>query len=242
MGMIERRRVFMTGGTGYLGQRLIPALLKRGHEVRALVRPGSEHRLPVGCPAVIGNALVEASFSSRVAPSDTLVHLVGVAHPAPWKTRQFREVDLASVQASVVAARPAGIRHFVYLSIAQPAPVMREYAAIRAECEALIAAAGLPATFLRPWYVLGPGHRWPLALLPFYALAERLPATRDVARRLGLVTLREMVAALVQAVESPPEEGVRVLGVEEIRRNAQGEEGRLVEPSPPAPLPQAGEG
>lgn len=237
---IERRRVFMTGGTGYLGQRLIPALLKRGHEVRALVRPGSEHRLPVGCAAVIGNALVEASFTSRVAPSDTLVHLVGVPHPAPWKKRQFREVDLASVQAAVVAARTAGIRHFVYLSIAQPAPVMRAYVAVRAECEALIAASGLPATFLRPWYVLGPGHRWPLAAVPFYALAERLPPTRDIARRLGLVTLREMVAALVRAVESPPEEGIRILGVEEIR-------GRITplqtEPQTSAlPLPRSGRG
>lgn len=220
-----RRRVFITGGTGYLGQRLIPALLKRGHEVRALVRPGSEHRLPVGCAAVIGNALVEASFSARVAPADTFVHLVGVSHPAPWKKRLFREVDLASAQASVVAARAAGIRHFVYLSVAQPAPVMGDYIAVRAECEALIAAAGLPATFVRPWYVLGPGHRWPYALIPFYALAERLPATQDTARRLGLVTLRQMVAALVRAVESPPGEGTRILGVEEIRGG---------EPAPPA--------
>jgi uncharacterized protein YbjT (DUF2867 family) len=238
---VTRRRVFITGGTGYLGQRLIPVLLKRGHEVRALVRPGSEHRLPVGCAAVIGNALVEASFTARVAPADTFVHLVGVSHPAPWKKRQFREVDLASAQASAVAARAAGIRHFVYLSVAQPAPVMRDYVAIRAECEAAITATGLPATFVRPWYVLGPGHRWPLALVPFYALAERLPATRDTARRLGLVTLRQMVAALVQAVENPPD-GTRIWGVEELRGREPDEGRRRLEPSPPAPLPRAGEG
>jgi uncharacterized protein YbjT (DUF2867 family) len=77
MGMIERRRVFMTGGTGYLGQRLIPALLKRGHEVRALVRPGSEHRLPVGCPAVIGNALVEAQDGERRLDSHPLPQVGG---------------------------------------------------------------------------------------------------------------------------------------------------------------------
>ena len=214
---IERRRVFITGGTGYIGQRLIPALVGRGHEVRALVRPGSERRLPAGCEAVPGNALIEMSFATRVAPADTFVHLVGVSHPAPWKEKQFREVDLASARASVAAARTGGIRHFVYLSVAQPAPVMRSYVAIRAECEAHIAEAGFPATFVRPWYVLGPGHRWPLALIPFYALAERLPSTRDTARRLGLVKLREVIETLVQAMENPPE-GTRILGVQEIRR------------------------
>ena len=214
---IARRRVFVTGGTGYLGQRLIPALLARGHEVRALARPGSERRLPPGCEAVPGNALDAATFAAHVAPSDTLVHMVGVSHPSPSKERQFREVDLVSVQASVAAAQVAKISHFVYLSVAQPAPVMQSYIAVRAECEASLRALGIPATFVRPWYVLGPGHWWPLALIPFYAVAERLPSTRDTARRLGLVKLRQAIAALVAAVESPPV-GVRVVEVEEIRR------------------------
>ena len=48
------------------------------------------------------------------------------------------------------------------------------------------------ATVLRPWYVLGPGHRWPLALVPFYKLAEHIPATAEGARRLGLLRLSEM--------------------------------------------------
>ena len=213
---MEIRRVFVTVGTGYLGGALLPALLARGHEVRALARPGAEAKLPAGCGAVRGNALDAASFAAQVAPADTLVHLVGVSHPAPWKAEQFRTVDLTSARASMEAARAAGVRHLVYLSVAQPAPAMRAYVAARAEAEALISGAGLNATFVRPWYVLGPGHRWPYALIPMYALFERLPATRDTARRLGLVTLRQMVDALVWAVESPAE-GVRVMDVEAIR-------------------------
>lgn len=92
----DRRRIFVTGGTGYLGAPMIEALLRRGHEVRALARRGSEDRLPSGCGVVFGNALDGATFADQVGPADTLVHLVGVSHPAPWKERQFREVDLAS--------------------------------------------------------------------------------------------------------------------------------------------------
>src|SRR5262245_29085118 len=121
------RHIFISGGTGYLGGALLPALLARGHRVTALARRGSEGKLPAGCAVVEGNALDAAAFAGRIAPADTLVHLVGTSHPAPWKAEEFRRVDLVSVQAAVAAARTAGVRHFVYLSVAQPAPAMHAY-------------------------------------------------------------------------------------------------------------------
>jgi uncharacterized protein YbjT (DUF2867 family) len=214
---MPRHCAFITGGTGYVGSRLIARLLERGHEVRALVRPGSQGKLPPGCPHLIGDALDPKTFAAKVAPADTFVHLVGVAHPSPAKAAQFRTIDLASARAALAAATQARVRHFVYVSVAQPAPVMRAYVAARTEAEQLIRESGLPATFLRPWYVLGPGHRWPLALLPLYRLLEVVPATRDGAQRLGLVTLEQILAALVEAVESPPE-AVRVVAVPQIRQ------------------------
>jgi uncharacterized protein YbjT (DUF2867 family) len=77
----------------------------------------------------------------------------------------------------------------------------------------------LTATILRPWYVLGPGHRWPYLLLPFYAVARLIPSKRETALRLGLVTLRQIVAALVRVVENPPPTGsIRIVEVRGIRR------------------------
>ena len=72
------------------------------------------------------------------------------------------------------------------------------------------------ATILRPWYVLGPGHRWPYLLLPMYKLMELFPSTREGAMRLGLVTLEQICRALVHAIEIPAQ-GVRILEVPEIR-------------------------
>lgn len=211
-----RRTVFLTGGTGYLGSRLTRALLARQHQVRSLAREGSAARLARGTEPVIGDALHGLSYATRVAPADTFVHLVGVSHPSPAKAEEFLRVDLASVAAAVPVAVTAGIRHFIYVSVAQPAPVMRAYVAARARAESLIRESGLPCTILRPWYVVGPGHWWPVLLLPGYWLGERLPGSRDTARRLGLVSVRQMVAALVHAVEQPTE-GVRLLEVPEIR-------------------------
>jgi len=154
--------IFLAGGTGYLGTRLIAELLQRGHSVRALAREGS-------------------------------------------------------VQNSAPAAVAADIKQFVYVSVAHPAPVMKAYWQTRAECETVIRAAGLNATILRPWYVLGPGHRWPYILKPMYWLFERLSVTRETAQRLGFVTLQQMINALVNAVENPVQ-GLRILEVKQIRR------------------------
>lgn len=207
----------MTGGTGYLGRSLLSELVARGHTVRALIRETLRGRLVSGCTPVIGNVLDSGTYSASVRPADTLVHLVGTPRPSPAKAQQFIDVDLASVRAAIEAAVAAGVRHFVYVSVAQPAPVMKAYLAARSEGEALLRASGLPATVLRPWYVLGPGHRWPYVLLPAYWILERLPATRDSARRLGLVTRAQMVRALTAAVETPVTE-TRIVTVEDIRR------------------------
>jgi uncharacterized protein YbjT (DUF2867 family) len=199
-----------------MGRALIAALLRRGHSVRALARKESAQRVPAGAETVIGDALAPRTFADKVAPADTLVHLVGTPHPSPAKAASFRAVDLPSVEAALAAARAARIAHFVYLSVAQPAPVMQAYIAVRQEGEARIQASGIAATILRPWYVLGPGHRWPYFLVPFYALAERLPPLRETALRLGLVTIGQMVGALVAAVERAPQ-GIRILDVPAIR-------------------------
>jgi uncharacterized protein YbjT (DUF2867 family) len=208
--------VFVTGGTGYIGARLIAALAARGHRVRALARAGSLARLPPSCEPVVGDALDAASFTADVPRADTFVQLVGVPHPNPAKAAQFRSIDLVSALAGIAAASQAGVRHFVYVSVAQPAPVMRAYLATRAEAEAALRASGLNATIVRPWYVLGPGHWWPYALVPGYWLAERLPPTREPALRLGLVTVSQLVDTLVAAVENPAS-GVRTLDVPAIR-------------------------
>src|SRR6185436_3382330 len=137
--------------------------------------------------AIEGSALDSQDIARACEPGDTLVQLVGTPKPAPWKGAEFRAVDLRSGLAAIAAAKERRVAHFVYVSVAHPASVMRAYIAVRVACEAAIRAAELDATILRPWYVIGPGHRWPIVLAPLYSLAELVPRTRESARRLGLV-------------------------------------------------------
>jgi nucleoside-diphosphate-sugar epimerase len=217
-----KSRIFITGGTGYIGSRLIPALRARGHEVTALVRSGSETKIKADCRVIVGNALDGYSYGSQLGGAcETFIHLVGVSHPNPSKAREFAAVDKRAAEEAIRVASETRVRHFIYLSVAHPAPVMKAYIEVRHSCETVLCASGLNATIVRPWYVVGPGHWWPLILKPFYAIAEHLPSSREGAMRLGLVTIKQIVYALTVFVENPAT-GIRIASVADIRNAARG--------------------
>jgi uncharacterized protein YbjT (DUF2867 family) len=212
------RRVAITGATGYLGRAITAKLSQKGHHVRALIRPGTRDRVAPGAEAHELDLFDVNELARGLENCDTVVHLVGTAHPSPRKAPEFVRVDLASARACVAAAMRSAVTHFVYVSVAQPAPVMKAYLSARAEAERVLSQSGLAATVVRPWYVLGPGHRWPLLLVPAYAFADLFPGLRAGARRLGLVTLAQMTDTLVDAIERPPNAGMtRLVEVPQIK-------------------------
>ena len=174
------KNIFITGGTGYIGSRLIKALLKEGNfHISALVRKGSENKLPAGCEIIFGDALNADSYKKNIKAGSIFVHLIGVAHPSPSKKEQFKKIDFLSIQEAVKAAREATVSHFIYLSVSQyPTRIMKDYQEIRAEGESLLLRSNLKTSFIRPWYVLGPGHWWPLLLKPFFFIAKFIPTKK----------------------------------------------------------------
>ncbi len=210
-------KIFITGATGYIGSRLASVLIEKDFEVSALVRHGSEHKLPTGCKIIIGDALNKETYRDKINGCETFIHLVGVSNPAPSRKKEFEEIDLVSVQEAVEAARNSKVKHFIYISVANPAPIMKDYVHVRLKGQALIRESGMYATFLQPWYVLGPGHRWPYVILPFYKILERIPRTRESASRLGLVRIDSMIYAILFAVRNPAN-GIRIMRVPQIKK------------------------
>ncbi|MBL7729624.1 MAG: NAD(P)H-binding protein [Chitinophagaceae bacterium] len=210
--------VFITGGTGYIGKRLTGQLLNKGYNVILLVRKGSEHKVPRGATTVTADPFDANSFRHLIPAKSIFIQLLGVSHPSPRKAEQFRQVDLRSAKASADAAKAAGVSHFIYVSVAMaPSRLMAAYQAVRKEAETYCIASQLNCTFIRPWYVLGPGHWWPVLLLPVYGIAELVPSWRKKARSMTLITIRQMLAALVKTTGSVPSP-LRILEARDIRK------------------------
>jgi len=94
---------------------------------------------------------------------------------------------------------------------------MEDYQRCRAEAESAIRSSDLASTFIRPWYVVGPRHYWPLFLQPIFKILEWIPSTAEKAKALRLVYLNQMMKVLVYAIENPPQ-GIRVIEIADIRK------------------------
>jgi uncharacterized protein YbjT (DUF2867 family) len=211
--------VFITGATGYIGKRLVKRLLAKGYKVIALVRKGSEHKVPSGAEILTANPFNASSFQQGIPAGCVFVQLLGVPHPSPVKAQQFKDIDLRSVKASADAAASARVSHFIYLSVAMlPSKLMHAYQEVRKEGEQYCVSKRLNCTFIRPWYVLGPGHWWPIVLLPLYLVAELIPSWREKARALGLVTIKQVLNPLVDVIEADAKP-LNVIEIPDILRN-----------------------
>ena len=213
------KTIFITGATGYIGKRLTKLLLQRGHKVIALVRKGSEHKVVAGATIIAADPFDPGSFQSFIPKGSVFIQLLGVSHPSPKKAQQFKEIDLRSIKASADAAAMAEASHFVYISVAMtPSKIMAAYQAVRKEGEEYSKSKKLNCTFIRPWYVLGPGHYWPVLLLPLYGAAELISTWRQKARAMALVTIDQMLRTLITAVEAVPEP-LRIIEIKQIRNS-----------------------
>jgi len=212
------KTVFITGGTGYIGKRLIKLLLQKGHRVIGLLRKGSESKLQPGVEVVIADPFDANTFKNSIPKDSVFVQLLGVSHPSLKKAEQFKEIDLKSAKASADAAAIAGVSHFIYVSVSMsPSKFVKAFQDVRKKGEEYCLSKDLNCTFIRPWYVLGPGHWWPIVLLPLYGIAELIPAFRNKAHEMALVTIGQMITILAKVIEANPTP-LRIIEIKNIRQ------------------------
>jgi nucleoside-diphosphate-sugar epimerase len=184
-------KLAITGGTGFVGSRLIDTAVADGHQVRALTRRPMELRADVDW--VAGALDQPKALDELVAGSDAVIHVAGVL--TGRTAADFDRANVDGTQAMLEAAKAAGVRRFVHVSsLAAREPQLSLYGASKAKSEALVAASGLSYATVRPPAVYGPGDRETLELFRMAKLGVVLLPPKG---RLSLIHVDDLVRLLL---------------------------------------------
>jgi uncharacterized protein YbjT (DUF2867 family) len=199
-------RVLVTGASGFVGRRLVPALVAEGHDVLAMTRH-PEHYQGAGTPVAgdVGDARSLRSALDGVDAAYYLVHSLGEA--------DFERRDADGARSFAAAAAGAGLRRIVYLGgLGQDDDGLSRHLRSRRQVERLLGATGVPVTVLRAGIVVGHGGvSWELTR----QLVAHLPVMitpRWVRTRTQPVAVADVVRYLVGVLDAPAADG-RVLEV-----------------------------
>ena len=168
-------RVFVTGGTGFVGRALIQALRAEGHVVRCLVRRGSEPSLK-GLEAierVEGDVLARRTLNEAMSGCDAVIHLVGIIREHPATAVTFERLHVDATVNVLAAATTTGVRRVVHMSALGTRPSARSrYHQTKWRAEEAVRSSGLDWTILRPSIIYGPGDDFVTMLA---RMVRRLP-------------------------------------------------------------------
>jgi len=144
-------RVLVTGATGFIGGRLVPALLERGHDVVALVRDADRYERPDGVDVVERDLLDPSTSFPAVDAAYYLVHSMGTGD-------DFAARDRLAARTFVDAADAAGVDRVVYLGgLGGDDDVLSEHLRSRREVEYVLDGGAFDLTTLRAAVVVGDG-------------------------------------------------------------------------------------
>lgn len=200
-------RIFVTGGSGYIGQVIVRRLHRCTHTPILLARhpdaPALES-LAAECGAVIrpGNVLDPASLAPAMAGADAVIHLVGIISEIGSNT--FHNAHVVATQNILAAAKAAGICRYVHMSAlgARPDAVSR-YHQTKRQAEEAVRNSGLDWTIFRPSLVFGATDHFVNTFARLARFSPIIPVMGSGRGRMQPVAVGDVAHCFVAALETP---------------------------------------
>lgn len=197
-------KVFLTGGTGFVGREILAQLLDAGHTVRCLVRRGSEEKVTVAKKVEIhrGDATDPESLKGGLAGCDAVVHLVGIIREFPARGVTFERLHVEATRNMVATAQAQGIARYLHMS----ANGTREgaespYHRSKWQAEELVRASGLGWTIFRPSVIFGKGGEFIEMLAALVRKLPVVPVIGDGRYRMAPVAVSDVARTFARALE-----------------------------------------
>ena len=241
------RRLLVLGGTGFVGRALCEALVERSGggsgcirvPTRRLKRGDAIRHLPT-LELVQANVHDRAALDALLVGVDAVVNLVAILHGSP---ADFERAHVTLPRTLAEAMQAAGVRRLVHVSALGVGPnAPSHYLRSKTEGEAVLAAAGLELTVLRPSVIFGAEDRFLNTFAALQALAPVVPLAGADAR-FQPVWVNDVARAIVACLDHPDTigqtiecAGPQVYTLAELVQAAGRWSGR---PRPVIPLPMA---
>ena len=176
-------KIFIAGGTGFVGGHLVRALLKNGHSVRTLVHGRSTNSGEV--EQIAGDVTRFETLEQGLSGCDAVINLVGIIREFPSRGITFERLHVQATANLLAAAASNGIRRYLQMSAlgSRPAAVSG-YHQTKWRAEELVRGSGLDWTIFRPSLIFGPHDAFINMLAVQLRLAPIMPVIGSGSYRL----------------------------------------------------------
>ncbi|MEZ0243804.1 MAG: NAD-dependent epimerase/dehydratase family protein [Sphingomonas sp.] len=183
--------IAITGGTGFVGSRLIAIAREAGHQIRALTRREQAER--EGIAWIAGDLNDKPALARLAEGADAVIHVAGVVN-APDRAG-FARGNIEGTANMLSAAEGAGVKRFVHVSsLSAREPDISNYGWSKAEGDKLVQASPLDWSIVRPPAIYGPGD---MEMLDLFKLAKRNLALLPPGGRISVIHVDDLARLLL---------------------------------------------
>ena len=197
------QRIFVAGGTGFVGRSVVRALLARGFLVRCLVRPGSERQLKgfESIDRVPGDVLLPEGLVACAEGCAAIVNLVGIIREQRSRGVTFERLHVQATANMLRVAKEAGVKRYVQMSaLGARSGARSAYHRTKWRAEEAVRESGIGWTIFRPSIIFGAGDEFISVLAGMIRRLPAVPVLGDGQYRLQPIPVEQIAEGFAQAL------------------------------------------